>query len=196
MSINKLQPSIYKEYCVPEDQPVADRVVQFIENADVGFEEIIHIKSDGIVRSLKIKASPVEHHPSASRQIVGVDLDITLTEQKENQFRKLNKELAAKNRDIQYLHADLRTFAEITATDYQSGFRTIYTAFESLIEHEAGKLSNNGRGTLRKIQASLQRMNLLTDDIQRYLLITKDNSHVTVVSLDQIVGHVIADLKR
>jgi hypothetical protein len=189
-----VQPSIYKHYSANKDLAVAERTVQAIEEAKAPFEEILHITVDGEIRSLKIKGSPVYGNSSSSRQMIGVDLDITSTEQKERQLKRLNKELGAKNRDIQYLHADLKTFADITATDYQTHFKNIYTAFESLITHEAPKFSNNGKGAVRKIQASLQRMNLLTDDIQAYLHISSGNTKKETVSLDQVVNDVIGSL--
>jgi PAS domain S-box-containing protein len=190
-----VQPAIYKQFCTDEDFPIAEKIVVAIQDAQFAFEEILHIAVDGQVRTLKIKADPVMDGQPTSPQMVGVDLDITASALKEKQLKQLNKELMAKNRENQYLHSDLKTFAQITATDYQTNFKKIYTSFESILTHEAAAISNRAKGALRKIQGSLQKMNLLTDDIQAYLAITKENSHLSMISLDEMLSHLLADLK-
>ena len=119
-----VHPSIYKDYAVESDGPVAQRITDFIENAELSFEEILHINVDGHVRSLKVIGSSMPDSINSSRPCIGVDHDITIDEEKEKQLRRLNKELTLRNREIQYLHADLKTFADVTATDYQTIFST------------------------------------------------------------------------
>jgi PAS domain S-box-containing protein len=191
----RVVPDIYKEYCIEEDSTIAERIVDFIEHGQGTLGETLRIKADGTVRHLEIKAAPLAKHADDNNIIVGVDMDVSGTIEKQSLLEQLNADLEFKNRQNRSLHDDMKMFADISAMEYHSTFQTLYTSFELLISSEAGKFSNNGKAVVRKMQGTLQRMNLLTNDIVAYLSIKKDETRVQEVSLDEIVDHVLTDFK-
>ena len=186
-----VRPSIYKDYSTEQDMPIAQEIVHSIEDVSASFEKTLRIIVNGKIQAVRIKADPLLGDSLNGSQMVGVDLDITSMEEKREQLEKLNKVLRVKNNHIEYLHADLNTFSEITATYYYANFKNIYSSFESLVNNEAGKFSNSGKGAIRKIQASLQKMNLITNDIHNYLSISKEKRNLVRVSLDEIMNHTL-----
>jgi PAS domain S-box-containing protein len=191
----KVVPAIYKEYCIEEDTRTAARIVDHIEEGNESFRENLRIKAGGIIKHLEIKATPLVAQANDNSVIVGVDMDVSGTVEKQSLLEQLNADLEFKNRQNRSLHDDMKMFADISAMEYHTTFQTLYTSFELLISSEAGKFSNNGKAVVRKMQGTLQRMNLLTNDIVAYLSIKKDETRVQDVSLDEIVDHVLADFK-
>ena len=191
----KVHPSIYSDYSTEEDQEIANRIVGYIENDYQSFEETLHIAVDGNIRVLRIKAEPLLHKKVEEKKLVGVDLNITLLKEKEEQLKTLNKDLEKKNQHITSLHLDLKTIADITAADYHANIKSVYSSFETIINHEASNLSNNAKAVLRKTQAVLQRMNLLTNDVVSYLSIT-DLKKIERISLDAIIDRLIQHLRE
>jgi PAS domain S-box-containing protein len=192
----RVKPDVYKEYCIKEDMLIAARIVKYIEEGKEPFGENLRIKVGGTIRHLEIKATPLAKHADDNNIIVGVDMDVSGTIEKQSILEQLNAELEFKNRQNRSLHDDMKMFADISAMEYHTTFQTLYTSFELLISGEAGKFSNNGKAVVRKMQGTLQRMNLLTNDIVAYLSIKKDETRVQEVSLDEIVDHVLADFKE
>lgn len=186
----KVHPSIYKDYCIKGDLAIANRIVDSIEIYNNTFEERLQIEVNGNIKTIKIKADPVLDL-MGSKQFVGVDQDITVIEKSKNRLQTLNKELAAKSHDNELLHQDLKIFSDVTSSNYQTNLKQIYTAFEAFINNETGNVSNHGKGALRKIQGSIQKMNLLTNDIEQYLSLTKDQQSITLVSLDEVFAEII-----
>lgn len=191
---SEVHPSVYKDFCIEEDAHIAERIVDSIEIHNNSLEEILQIKVNGGIKIIKIIGDPVLDI-TGSMQFVGVDQDITITERNQEQLKTLNKELTVKNHDIEVMHEDLKTFSEITSSTYHTNLKHIYTAFEAFITSEAMNVSSHGKGALRKIQGSIQKINLLTHDIEQYLSIAIDKSTFRLISLDDILADIIHDLK-
>ena len=187
-----VQPGIYNDYAIPGDSHIADRVVNGIEQADAAINEVLRIDVDGQVRHLKIKGAPLKNNQSQEKTIIGVDVDISELEKKEFEMRGLNLELSSKNREVELLHSDLKAFTDISIADIQANLTYLYTAYETILTREAGQFSNNGKGLARKIQGTLQRMNLLTKDVLSYVQIGEGRK-IENVSLDEVVNQVLVE---
>jgi PAS domain S-box-containing protein len=191
-----IQPRIYLDYSIEKDLPVAQRIVQAIEDGQNDFEETLHINSNGGIRSVRIKAEPLQRSNGKYDKIIGTDLDTTIIEKKQIELEKLNDQLRRMNREVVNLHADLKTFSQVMAAQYETNLKNIYTSFEMIVRHDADNLTNNSKAIIRKIQGSIQRMNLLTSDIEAYLNLSLHETDKEHVDLDDILSTIIADLKE
>jgi signal transduction histidine kinase len=90
----------------------------------------------------------------------------------ENQLKALNQQLAQQNAALQQAHEELAVFAKVAAHDLKEPLRKIYTFSELIMIHDAKKLSTSGRSNFRRIQKSVQRMGLLTDDLVNFTMLS------------------------
>lgn len=91
-----------------------------------------------------------------------------LNESLESLVEQRSKEIMIKNRQLESLHAELKTFNNIAATDYNETLKNLYTSLEFLITNDARNLSDSGRANIRRAQGTIQRMKLLTEDLLSY----------------------------
>jgi signal transduction histidine kinase len=106
----------------------------------------------------------------------------------------MNRLLARKNRELQFLHSELHTFTTLVAQDYQETLRQIYISLEMIISAEAHQFSNPSKAHLRRAQSMLQKLNLLTRDIVSYAAIGAPGDKLSTVGLADIVEGVARDL--
>jgi PAS domain S-box-containing protein len=70
-------PALYLDYALPDDRPVAARVVQALTTAPADLEETLHLRVQGEVRTLRLKAVLVRDEAGRPLRLLGVDLDIS-----------------------------------------------------------------------------------------------------------------------
>ncbi|HVU57786.1 MAG TPA: ATP-binding protein [Puia sp.] len=107
---------------------------------------------------------------------------------------EMTRLVAQKNRQLQYLHSELQTFTTLVAQDYLETLRQVYISLEMIISAEAHKFSNPSKAHLRRAQAMLQKLNLLTKDIVSYAAIEVPGDKSSFVDLYEIVQGVTKDL--
>ncbi|MBD3583066.1 sensor histidine kinase [Flavobacterium selenitireducens] len=110
----------------------------------------------------------------------------------ENELRELNQRLHAQYTTLQHANEETATFAKIAAHDLKEPLRKIYTFVEYIKVNEANQLTNSGRGYFRRIQESVQRMSLLTDDVSNYLSLSAGETLQRVdlsAILSEMTGH-------
>jgi len=108
----------------------------------------------------------------------------------EKQLLKLNIALEKKYIQLEKANNDLATFTYIAGHDIKEPIRNVYTSLELLARKEGSNLSNMSRGNLRKMQASLNRMNLLLDDILAISRIGNSQNEFAEIELDKILKEV------
>jgi len=121
--------------------------------------------------------------------------DITTIREDREKIRHLNHSLELKGRELELLNSELKTFANVAAHDYSETLRNLYTNLEFIIGSDGSKLSNAGKANVRRAQAAIQKLKLLTDDIIAYSKISASYGELALVDLVDIVSHVIEDLK-
>ncbi|HEY8971045.1 MAG TPA: ATP-binding protein [Puia sp.] len=107
---------------------------------------------------------------------------------------EMTRLVAQKNRQLQYLHSELQTFTTLVAQDYLETLRQVYISLEMIISAEAHHFSNPSKAHLRRAQAMLQKLNLLTKDIVSYAAIEVPGDKSSLVDLNEIVQGVLKDL--
>jgi len=73
------------------------------------------------------------------------------------------------NKELNFLNSELRSFNSITANNYSEALRHVYINLETIITSDARNLSDSGRANIRRAQSAVQKMKLLTNDINHYL---------------------------
>jgi PAS domain S-box-containing protein len=83
----------------------------------------------------------------------------------EHQLHQLNIALKKKYEQLERANDEMSTITYITSTNIKEPLRHVYSSLELLVRAEGKVLSDGGKANVRRMQASLNRMNLLLDDI-------------------------------
>ena len=119
--------------------------------------------------------------PSGSAtHIISFIVNINTQKQSEENVRQLSQMLVIKNRELKSCNSELNLFANIAGHKYKETFRHLYTLLENTISRDGKNLSNGGKADLRRIQASFQKLKLLTEDIISYSTIDSNMGEVQV----------------
>jgi len=192
---NHVVPTVYLEYSSEEDLAIAQKIVDAIERKFQPFEETLHIKSNGTVKTLKIKAAPLKNENGQIEKMVGVDVDISAARQSEKKINELNDSLFIMNKELISLNNELKNFNTITASNYSETLRHIYINLEAIVTNDARTLSDSSRANLRRAQSSIQRLKLLTNDINKYLQLYDIGINKQMINANTIIEHVISGMK-
>jgi PAS domain S-box-containing protein len=108
----------------------------------------------------------------------------------EQELQRLNEELERRLRQLQLTSDELASFTYITSNKIKEPMRQIYTGVEHLIKVEAGRLSDSGKAAFRRMQSSINRMDLLLDDVLSVAQISILEKADTEVDLTELVKDV------
>ena len=108
----------------------------------------------------------------------------------EKQLQFVNEELNKSLRQLKIISEELASFTYVTTNKIKDPIRHIYTGIEQLIKTEARNLSDSGKATFRRMQSSLNRMDLLLDDILSLSQISALQKQEAVIDLKALVYEV------
>ena len=91
---------------------------------------------------------------------------------------------------------ELASFTYITSNKIKEPMRQIYTGVEHLIQVEASRLTDSGKASFRRMQSSLNRMDLLLDDVLSLAQISILQKPETTVDLNVLVKEVSQSYKK
>jgi signal transduction histidine kinase len=192
----KVKPAVYLDHAVEKDLPVAKKIVDAIEVSFEPLVAVIDIISDGSVRVLKVKSEPFRNENGEIEKVLGVDMDITDIQHSEQKIVELNRSLYAANKDLNVLNSELRNFNSIAANNYAETLRQVYIHLETIVTADAGNLSNSSRANLRRAQAAVQKMKLLTNDINHYLELYDAGVKKELIDPNRILTEVKEKMQR
>ncbi len=188
-------PAVYLKYAIEEDLHIAQKIVDAIEKTFHPIEETLRIKPNGIIKTLKIRAAPLKNETGEIERSLGVDMDITSTQRSEEKILELNRSLSSMNKELNSLNAELKYFNSIAANNYSEVLRQIYIHLETIVTKDARSLSDSSRANLRRSQAAIQRMKLLTDDISNYLQLYDIGINKQMIEPNSIIENVLSAMK-
>lgn len=110
-------------------------------------------------------------------------------------IKRLNHQIEIKNRQLETCNSELNLFADIVENEYKETLRHLYTRLENVISRDGKYLSNDSKADLRRIQASFQKLKLLTEDIISYTMIDSDMVE-TAVDLNNTIKNLEFTLKH
>ena len=87
----------------------------------------------------------------------------------QHEVEEATEEIKIKSRQLESLNAELKVFNSLAANNYAETLRHVYISLETIVTTDARNLSNSSRANLRRAQAAIQKMKLLTNDINHYL---------------------------
>ena len=190
-----VRPSVYLDFAIPEDQHIAQQMVDFLEDDCDPIEVDLRIKPGKSIKTLHIKTTKLKDHNRNTQKILGIDMDISTARTAEEKIQALNNTLSTKNRELEALNSELKTFNNIAANDYKETLRNLYIHLENVIKAEAAAMSDTGKANLRKTQMGIQKMKLLTDDLVSFSRLPMLDNNIATVNLNDILEHAIADLE-
>src|SRR6185369_13159880 len=98
-----ITPSIYFAQAIREDKGIAQKIISALDEKFEAFEETLRIQSDGVVRTIKAKGTPLKNHRGDIEKMLGVDMDITMVRQSEEKITELNRSLFTINKELNVL---------------------------------------------------------------------------------------------
>ncbi|MCG2616800.1 ATP-binding protein [Terrimonas sp. NA20] len=138
---------------------------------------------------------PLKNNEGTVVGVMNVMHDVSHRIKAEQQLQRLNDELEIKYRQLKRVSNDLSTFTGITGTNLKEPVKMIYTGLEQLARTDGHVLSNNSKAKLRKMQSSLNRINLLLDDILSLSEINTILEKTEEVDLNEVFQSVLEDSK-
>jgi signal transduction histidine kinase len=161
------------------------------------FEETITLIPDNQdLKSVRVSGVPIKDKKNRILKMVGVDLDITRQKKTSIEIDTLNRELQKKNRELEGLNAELKTFNRVASQDYKETLKILYTNLEYLASTEARRLGDSAKANIRRAQAAIQRMKLLTDDITAYLQLYEIGITKSMIDPNAILRDVISGMEK
>jgi signal transduction histidine kinase len=111
-----------------------------------------------------------------------------------SEIRKLNKELSQRARELETSNNELESFAYSVSHDLRAPLRHVVGYSELLQKHASSLLDDKSRRYLQTILESPKRMGNLIDDLLAFSRIGRAETKKTLVSLDQLVKEVVAEI--
>jgi signal transduction histidine kinase len=166
-----------------------DRFVNVVEK-DETLDEVININERGQSKWYHIRARKFNHGLVVFRE------DVTIEKQAEEKIMQLNRALFSKNKELEALSSELKTFNSIAATDYSETLRQLYTSMEFVISNDAKNMTDAGKANIRRAQAAIQKMKLLTSDIIAFSSVQSEEQQMSPVDLNETLANVLNSLDQ
>jgi PAS domain S-box-containing protein len=184
--IHKILPSIEKDEEITRAISHAENGFKSFVPASKEFEHRLHVETHII---------PLKN----GKCVTGVMLlvhDVSHRIKAEETLQYLNNELQDRIRQLQATSRELAYLTYVATHKIRGPIRNIYTAIEGLIKTEAASLSNSGRASFRRMQSSLNRMNLLLDDIITLTEINIVEKPRSMIKIEEVVEEILKSLEQ
>lgn len=139
---------------------------------------------------------PLTDEDGNVKGVMNIMRDVAQREKAEKKFQQLNEALEQQYRQLETASTEMATFSYITSNEIKEPLRLVYTAFELLVKSEGRVLSNGGKANIRRIQGSLNRINLLLDDIWTLSHINSFKQVRNAVNLNEVYKEAENKLQR
>jgi light-regulated signal transduction histidine kinase (bacteriophytochrome) len=122
--------------------------------------------------------------------------DITDRKRREEEIERLNQALARRSMELAGANKELEAFAYSVSHDLRAPLRHVVGYSELLQKQGSSVLDEKGRRYTQTILESANRMGNLIDDLLAFSRIGRADAKKTLVSLDQLVKEVVAEMGR
>lgn len=139
---------------------------------------------------------PLANDAGDVKGVMNIMRDVSQREKAEKKLQELNEALEQQYRQLETVATEMATFTYITSNEIKEPLRHVYTAFELLVKSEGRVLSNGGKANIRRIQGSLNRINLLLDDIWALSHINSFKQVRKAVNLNEVCKEAENKLQR
>jgi signal transduction histidine kinase len=134
----------------------------------------------------------IEHDLRDTRDHLQVEVE--QRKRREDEILKLNNELAERASELETSNNELESFAYSVSHDLRAPLRHVVGYSELLQKQASSLLDEKSRRFLQTILESAKRMGNLIDDLLAFSRIGRAETKKTLVSLDQLVKEVVAEI--
>jgi signal transduction histidine kinase len=166
------------------------------------FEQFVQVYETGVPLDTVISYPENSHqkwfHLKArkiDKGLVIIREDVTVSKQTEEKVMQLNLALFKKNREMEAISSELKTFNTIAANHYAETLKQVYTSMEFLVNNDSKNLTDSGRANIRRAQSAIQKLKLLTEDIIEFSKVHSEEQ-MTEVDLNETVILVSSGLQE
>jgi signal transduction histidine kinase len=124
-----------------------------------------------------------------------LQLEVEQRKRREDEIRTLNKELVKRATELETSNNELESFAYSVSHDLRAPLRHVVGYSELLQKQASSLLDEKSRRFLQTILESAKRMGNLIDDLLAFSRIGRAETKKTLVSLDQLVKEVVAEIR-
>ena len=124
-----------------------------------------------------------------------LQVEVEQRKRREDEIRTLNKELVKRATELETSNNELESFAYSVSHDLRAPLRHVVGYSELLQKQASSLLDEKSRRYTRTILESAKRMGNLIDDLLAFSRIGRAETKKTLVSLDQLVKEVVAEIR-
>jgi len=158
--------------------------------------EVIHTRADKSRVTVSSRWALRRDEQGQPLAVLETNNDITDRKRREEEIRGLNQELTKRSAELQSTNKELEAFAYSVSHDLRAPLRHMAGYTELLQKSAAASLDDKGRRYIATILDSAKRMGMLIDDLLSFSRIGRAETRVTMVSLEQLVKEVQAEVWR
>jgi PAS domain S-box-containing protein len=168
-----------------------------IENAMIGKTSFVPSKSGSFNRNFyENHFIPLKDKDDNIIGVMNIMHDVSHKIKSDYELERLNKALNEKQEQLEAVNAEFATFISVTGNDLKEPIQKLYTSLEFIIKNDSVNLSNSSKASLRRIQGSINRINLLLDDIFKLSTVSSLSQNFTEVDLNEVLAKVLKDLNE
>ncbi|MBX3118687.1 MAG: PAS domain-containing protein [Fimbriimonadaceae bacterium] len=182
----------------PDDWPAIYEAERRLFEGEATHYECIHRlrAKDGTYKWILSRGRPVSYDDDGKPvRYIGTHMDLTDRVSFETQIEELNRNLSARNEELETANSELETFSYTVSHDLRSPLRTI-DGYSHAIEYDYGdELSDGPKEYLHAIRRATQKLGHLIDDILSLSRINQSPLRIQNVNLATIAEDIAKDLK-
>ncbi len=184
----------------PADQVRAQSEIQAVLRGQTISSEYEIISKNGEKRWLYIRRLPIWNEDQTRViRFYGAAQDITERKHAATELERLNEDLEARvsqrTAQLETLNADLEAFTYSVSHDLRAPLRAIETFTRAIEEHHAADLPDKARHYFERIQANVQRMNVLVEDLLQLSRTSRQPMRRETIDMNMLVEFVLTDLR-
>ena len=179
-------------------QVINDSVLMDAQERSLSGEYVhISVKKDLYLNSYcELFYIPLKNADGETYAVVNIMHDISDLIRNSEELKDLNSSLEKKNIELAEKNEEITSFAFVSNHDLKEPLRKMHTFSDWLLQNELEKMSPEGKGFMKKMNASIRRLDLLLDDILVLTKIHSDKNKNEEVDLNVVLKKVRLELEE
>ncbi|MEO8452203.1 MAG: PAS domain S-box protein [Gemmatimonadota bacterium] len=180
--------------CIETGTPGRFEVPSFDENGVEGAFELAFFPGDeGIVVTARDVSAVV--HAQAEVRSLNAELEQRVVARTE-ELERSNRDLEVANEGLGASNRELEAFSYSVSHDLRAPLRAIHGYSDILVTEHAGQLDSDGTALLGRVQANVEKMSKLIEDLLTFSRIGRQDLRVGPTAMGPLVRSVLAELEE